>query len=60
MLTKRKLIETLDKFPERFTVDELIDKIILIDKIERGNQQSEEEETISEDDLDKEMQKWFK
>ena len=60
MLTKTKLIETLDKFPERFTVDELIDKIILIDKIERGNQQSEEEETISEDDLDKEMHKWFK
>ena len=60
MLTKTKLIETLDKFPERFTVDELIDKIILIDKIERGNQQSEQGETISEEELDKEMQKWFK
>jgi hypothetical protein len=60
MLTKTKLIETLNKFPERFTVDELIDKIILIDKIERGNQQSERGETISEEELDKEMQKWFK
>ena len=37
MLTKKKLKETIDKFPERFTVDELIDKIILIDKIDKGN-----------------------
>lgn len=60
MLDKTKLIETLDKFPERFTVDELIERIILMDKIERGNQQSEQGKTVSEGELDKEMQKWFK
>ena len=60
MLTKTKLIETLHEFPERFTVDELIDKLILIDKIDKGNQQSENGETITEEDLDQEMQKWFK
>lgn len=60
MLTKTKLIETLSQLPERFTVDELIGKAILIDKIERGDRQSENGETISEEDLDKEMEKWFK
>lgn len=60
MLTKTKLIETIREFPERFTVDELINKLILIDKIERGNQQSENGETITEEDLDRDMQKWFK
>ena len=59
MITKTKLKETLDKFPEEFTIDELIDEIILIDKIELGNQQSERGETIAEDDLDKELKKWF-
>ena len=60
MLTKKKVIESLNNFPDTFTVDELIDKMILIDKIERGNQQSENGETISEIDLDKEIQEWFK
>ena len=59
MITKTKLKETLDRFPEEFTIDELIDEIILIDKIELGNQQSERGETIAEDDLDKEIKKWF-
>lgn len=60
LLTKTKMIETLDKFPEEFTLDELMDKEILIDKIQRANVQSEKGETISEEELDKEMDKWFK
>ncbi len=60
MITKTQLKETLEQFPEKFTLDELIDKIILLDKIERGNQQSENGEIIQEEALDKEMQKWFK
>ena len=37
-----------------------MDKIILIDKIERGNDQSEKGETFSEEELDIELAKWFK
>ena len=60
MISKTKLIETIDKFPETFSIDELIEKAILIDKIERGNEQSKKGNTISEEELEKEMQKWFK
>jgi len=59
MLTKTKLKETIDKFPECFTIDELIDKLILIEKVERGNLQSENGDIIAEEDLDKEIDKWF-
>ena len=59
MITKTKLIETIDKFPETFSIDELIEKAILIDKIERGDEQSKKGNTISEEELEKEMQKWF-
>ncbi len=59
MITKTKLIETIDKFPKTFSIDELIEKAILIDKIERGDSQSKNGETISEEELEKEMQKWF-
>ncbi len=60
MITKTKLKETIDKFPEEITIDELIEKIVIMDKIDRGNKQSEKGETISEEDLDKEMSKWFR
>lgn len=60
MVTKSQLKETLDQLPEQFSLDELIDKIILIDKINQGNLQSEKGETLAEEEVDQEMAKWFK
>ena len=60
MLTKTILKNQIDKLPEKFSIDELVEKLILIEKIERGNKQSENDEVISESDLDKEIEKWFK
>lgn len=60
MLTKTKLREQIEKFPEKFSIDELIDRLILIEKIERGIKQSENGDVISDSELDKEIKKWFK
>jgi hypothetical protein len=60
MITKTQLKQSIDNLPEKFTLDELMDKIILIYKIERGNDQSEKGETFSEEELDIELAKWFK
>ncbi|HZJ19185.1 MAG TPA: hypothetical protein VFD35_02370 [Pricia sp.] len=60
MITKTKLKQQIEHFPEEFSLDELIERLILIDKIERGNEQSKNKETISEDELDAEIEKWFK
>jgi hypothetical protein len=57
MISKLQLQQSIDTLPEKFTLDELTDKINLIDKIERGNEQSERGETFSEEELD--MAKWF-
>ena len=40
MLTKSNVIKTITKFPEHFSVDDLVDKMILLDKIEKGLQQA--------------------
>jgi hypothetical protein len=60
MITKKQLTLALEAFPEEFTLEELMDKLILLDKIERGNQQSERNEVFSEEALETEMQKWFR
>jgi len=59
MITKERLQREIEKFPERFTIDELIEKLILIEKIQEGEKQSEKGEIISEKELDKEIEKWF-
>jgi len=59
MLTKTKLKDQIEKFPEEFSIEELIEKLILIEKIEQGNRQSEKGEIISETELDIEIKKWF-
>jgi hypothetical protein len=60
MITKKQLSATLENLPEKFSIEDLIDKLILLDKIERAEKQSEEGVTISETELEKEIEKWFK
>ena len=59
MLTKEILKAQIDKFPEEFSVDELVENLILIEKIENGNNQSENGEVISESEMENEIEKWF-
>ena len=59
MITKTKLKEQIDSFPEQFSIDDLIERLILVEKIEKGKIQSEEGEVLSESDFDKEIDKWF-
>jgi hypothetical protein len=60
MITKKQLTVTLEKLPDEFSLEDLIDKLILLDKIERAEQESERGETITESELEKEIEKWFK
>ena len=60
MLTKTKLKEQIKSLPEHFSIDDLIDRLIFVEKIEQGNKQSENKEIISEKKLNDEIEKWFK
>lgn len=60
MITKQKLLQHINKFPDNLSIDELIDKLIFIDKLEKRIEESKNGETISEADLEKEMKEWFK
>jgi hypothetical protein len=59
MLTKTRLKEQIEKFPEEFSIDELIENLILMEKIETGNRQSENGEVISDAEMENEIEKWF-
>ena len=59
MLTKDLVKEQIESFPNQFSIDELFEKLIVINKIEKGIEQSDNEDTISEEELDFEIKKWF-
>ena len=60
MLTKSRLKEEIEKLPETFSIDELVEHLIFIEKVENGISQSKKGEVISEAELDNEIEKWFK
>ncbi len=59
MITKAKLKEQIKTLPNEFSIDELVDRLILIEKIDKGEQDSLNGNTISEEEMDKEIEKWF-
>ncbi len=59
MLTKKTLKQQIESFPDEFSIDQLVERLILIEKIDNANKQSENGEIISESDLNKEVDRWF-
>ena len=60
MLTKDKVKKTIQNLPDSFTIDELIDQLIFMEKVEEGYQQSEEGRVVSNEDVKLMIDKWSK
>lgn len=58
MITKEKLNKTLSSLPDSFTIDELIDQLIFIEKVEEGIRQSAQGKVISNEDVKQIIDKW--
>ena len=59
MIVKEPLIETIKQLPPEFSVDEVIDKIFLLENIEKGLQQSQKGKVTPDEDLDKKLPEWL-
>ncbi|MFN5371034.1 MAG: hypothetical protein ACK5B6_06170 [Bacteroidia bacterium] len=60
MLTKQKIIKSIESLPENFSIDEVIDRIMLLQKIEIGLEQSEKGDTHTHFEAKKKLKKWLK
>ena len=60
MLIKKIVQSHLSILPDEFSIDDLVERLILIEKIEKGISQSNNDEVISDAQLDIELEKWFK
>lgn len=60
MLTKNQVINSLKEMPEEFSIDELMDKLILLQKIENGLTQSKSNTIYSTNEAKELLKKWSK
>jgi predicted transcriptional regulator len=60
MLTKEKVKAQIEKLPNEFSIDDLVERLIFMEKVEKGILQSERGEVIPDAELEKEIEKWFK
>ncbi len=55
MLTKELVNSQIKEMPEEFTLDELIERIIIVEKVNRSLKEVEQGKTISEEELDEKL-----
>ncbi len=60
MITKEKLIDAIKKLPEGFTLEQVIEELILLDKIEKGVNDIDEGRIYSNKEAEKRLSKWLK
>lgn len=60
MVTKNKVKELVDRMPEPFSIDDLVERVLLLKKIENGREEIENGEGTDWEDVKKEMDSWLK
>ena len=58
MITKEQVINSINSMPDSVSVDDIIDNIILLAKIDIGLEQSANGQVLTEEELDKKLSKW--
>ncbi len=53
MLSKNRVLEIIKRMPNVFTIDELIERLLFIQNVEKGLEQSKKGEIISTKELKK-------
>lgn len=55
---KQEAIKAISKLPESANIDDIMYELYVIDKVKKGREAAERGDTISAEDLKKEMQTW--
>ena len=59
-MKKDKALEAVKAMPNEFEVDALLEKLVLIEKVERGLKDIKEGKTFTHEQVKKKIKKWRK
>jgi predicted transcriptional regulator len=60
MLTKEKVKKTIERLPDEFTVDQIVEELMVLNKIEEGLKDVEEGRVFTTDRVKQELKTWLK
>ena len=60
MITKTQIINSLENLPENLSIDQVIDHLVFIEKIQNGLENSVNGRVYSQDEAKEKLNKWLK
>jgi hypothetical protein len=60
MITKTQIINSLDKLPENLTIDQVVDHLIFIEKVQKGIHDSQNGKLNTKDKAKQKLKSWLK
>lgn len=60
MLTKKEVLGSIRSLPDKFDAEMAIEKIVLLEKIRTGLEQSAAGDVVTKDEAKKRLHKWLK
>jgi hypothetical protein len=59
MLSKDKILQTVKDLPDNFSIEELFERIVLLQKIEVGLEQSKTDQVITTEQARERLKRWL-
>ena len=59
-MKKSTIIHTLNELPSKFNLDDFLERLLVIEKIDEGMEEAKAGKTISHDKVKKLVSKWHK
>lgn len=59
-MTREALAESIQHLPDEFSIDELIERLLILEKIEKGRQQYRDGHTLTNEEAKDRLSKWLK
>jgi len=59
-MEKSTILHTLNKLPKKFDLDDFLERLIVIEKINEGLEEAKAGKTVSHDKVKKMVAKWHK
>ncbi|MEQ8423537.1 MAG: hypothetical protein RIA63_02435 [Cyclobacteriaceae bacterium] len=58
-MRKSTVIESINKLPDEFSIDEIIERLLIIEKIEKGQQEVKDGKVNTEEQTKAKLSKWL-
>ncbi len=58
-MRKSAVLDSISNLPDEFSIDDIIERLIIIEKIDKGRQQVKEGKTNTEDQAKAKLSKWL-